>query len=509
MDPSHLTIECAPFDSLKAAICAACGAGDDWSSPQFEYLQSYLRRGGARAKTMVIEKPYVDRHYLEEYGAYYFSALRNGGPTTTRIHFFATEFDRNKLSEWVQEAAAGDPEKQRKIQHDLDEDYIGFMTVRPIPSAPVGRTILRPYEDKPTRSYIPSEGGHPVHLMGFELMARGLPFQQQEQAVGACATTAIWCAMSRVVRADGGRAPTPYSVTQAATRHYLQDRALPAVSGLELAQFTSAVSEFGYAPYVLKPEKEYATFVLSLKCYLRSGIPAVLVVHEASGEYHAVTASGYRLGDGEEAAADIQVVPAKGAELRSKGISRLYVHDDRFGPYVRMQLAPAADDDAETKLVRVGPKTGDPAHDAGGEVYYALFPLYPKIRLTARELILLGLDMLPVVRYLLSDEERAKLNTEVFFMHGGAYQKQLVALGLDDPKRIERFVSEIALPRYIGIVRFQLDDAVLVDIVCDTTDIYREYPRCAPVLAVFPFSSKHVAPFQTALKPMSPWAIVL
>ena len=73
-------------------------------------------------------------------------------------------------------------------------------------------------EDKPARAYIPSEGGHPVHLMGLELEARGLPFQQQEQAVGACATTAIWSALSRVARADGNRAPTPFSVTQAPVR---------------------------------------------------------------------------------------------------------------------------------------------------------------------------------------------------------------------------------------------------------------------------------------------------
>lgn len=109
-------------------------------------------------------------------------------------------------------------------------------------------------------------------------------------------------------------------------------------------------------------------------------------------------------------------------------------------------------------------------------VCYALFPLYPKLRLTARELIGIGLDMMPIVRSLLSQEERQQLNAELFFMHGGDYQKQLLALGLDDPQRVERFVSEVSLPRYVGIVRFQLHDAALVDIVCDTTDIRRDYP---------------------------------
>lgn len=508
MRPSQLTIECAPFDGLKEAIRTACGAGDDWTSPQFEYVQSYLR-GDARAKTLVIEKPYVDRHYLEEYSAYYFSSLRNGGSTTTRIHFFNDEFDRAKLVGWVQQAAA-DSDKLREIQEQLDRAYLGFMTVRPIPSAPIGRTILRPYEDKPTRSYIPSEGGHPVHLLGFELKARGLPFQQQEQAVGACATTAVWSAMSRVVRADGGRAPTPYSVTQAATRHYLRDRALPAVSGLEVAQLTAAVREFGYAPYVLKPANEHGTFALSLKCYLRSGIPAVLVLEDGRGEYHAVTASGYRLGDDEEHAADIKVVfPDEGGELSSKGISRIYVHDDRFGPYVRMQLKPPPDPDSDTVLERVGPATGDPAAGAGGKVCYALFPLYPKLRLSGRDLIGLGLDMLPVVRSVLTEAERAVLNVEVFFTHGGRYQSRLLASGLEDPTRVERFLSGTSLSRYVGIVRFQLDDGALVDIICDTTDIRRDYPRRAPVLAVFPFAVKHVTTFTQALAPMAPWAMVV
>lgn len=80
------------------------------------------------------------------------------------------------------------------------------------------------------------------------------------------------------------------------------------------------------------------------KCYMHSGIPAVLVLEDPRGGYHAVTAAGYRLGDDEEPAADIKVeFLDEGGELSSNGISRIYVHDDRFGPYVRMKLTPPAD----------------------------------------------------------------------------------------------------------------------------------------------------------------------
>lgn len=138
-----------------------------------------------------------------------------------------------------------------------------------------------------------------------------------------------------------------------------------------------------------------------------------------------------------------------------------------------------------------------------------MFPLYPKLRLTARELIGLGLDMMPVVRSTLSVEEREQLNVEVFFMQGGRYQNQLLSLGLEQPWRVEQFLSEVALSRYVGVIRFQLDDAALVDIVCDTTDIRRDYPRRAPVLAVFPFADQHVEPFRHLMAPMAPWALVV
>jgi len=39
------------------------------------------------------------------------------------------------------------------------------------------------------------------------------------------------------------------------------------------------------------------------------------------------------------------------------------------------------------------------------------------------------------------------------------------------------------MSRYVGVVRFQLDDGALVDFVCDTNDTRREYPRRAPVLS--------------------------
>ena len=89
-------------------------------------------------------------------------------------------------------------------------------------------------------AYALAPAPYDVHLAGLRLRVRGIPFQQQEQAVGACATTAIWSALARVMRSDGGRAPTPFAVTEAATKHYVSDRAFPAAAGLEPRQILEA-----------------------------------------------------------------------------------------------------------------------------------------------------------------------------------------------------------------------------------------------------------------------------
>ena len=102
------------------------------------------------------------------------------------------------------------------------------------------------------------------HIAGLRLRVRGIPFQQQEQAVGACATTAIWSTLARVMRSDGGRAPTPFAVTEAATKHFLSDRAFPASSGLEPRQILEAFRQFGYSPLYFEPKKEHAQFQLAV-----------------------------------------------------------------------------------------------------------------------------------------------------------------------------------------------------------------------------------------------------
>ena len=77
----------------------------------------------------------------------------------------------------------------------LQNSYLGFSVIRPLPGSPVGRTVLPtfgPTTQLGLRREFASIREYAVHLGGFELKVSGLPFQQQDQGVSACATTALW-----------------------------------------------------------------------------------------------------------------------------------------------------------------------------------------------------------------------------------------------------------------------------------------------------------------------------
>lgn len=434
----------------------------------------------------------MDRHYLEEFAGYYATALYPPPSKTTRIHVLSEKLTDEQFRVILERAGAG----EFKASCDaLQAIYFGYIVVRPIPSAPIGRTVLAPYEStKARRCFAPAATQHNVHIAGLKVQIDGVPFQQQDQAVGACATTAIWSAISRVARADGGRAPTPLAITLAATRHLLSDRPLPALSGLDLSQTLAAIRESGFSPWVLKAEVEHDTFKLALKCCVRSGIPVILQLrYDGDAALHAVTVVGFREDDDDEPAEDIAISLGGGSvTLRAKGMSRVYAHDDRLGPYARFVWQRPKKKDATWPLLRFKPgQPGFEKYEGPGKIWNAIVPLYPKLRLAPTDLIALGSELLPLMRFLAGKDGRDRLKVDLRYAHAGRYLEEVFRLGIG-AARASKVAMTAVLPRYVGIVQFSIDDEWLVDIVCDTTDIKRDAP--APILLAIP---RHVAHSQT------------
>lgn len=451
--------------------------------PQVRYLATYLTHDEVAARTMVVERPYIDRHYLQEFVGHYATTLRPVPSTTTRVHFFREPIE---ASAWDSIVGGAATEGVEQTERALCEAYLGYIVVRPLAACPVGRTALAPYPFTRSRHYPPGLTTHDVHLHGLTLRVKALPFQQQDRALGACATTAMWSAVARVMRADGGRAPTPLEVARSVPGVHAQLVASP--DGLTLEQMRGTVRALGYDAHVFTPS-DRDEFLLMLKSYVAGGIPVVLRLRLADGEVHATTIAGMRVHDDEVSARDL-VLRSGTDQVTSLGLSRLYLHDDRLGPYARFVFVDPTE--AETEEARSGGyppplyirfearKPGFTDYEAPARIETALVPLYPKIRTTAKGLLGCAGEYLPLVRAI-AGSSRDRLRLEVFYALGGDYLRHVGDV-LRDAGRLTGLRRTAFLSRYVGVLRFHVDDDWLLDLVLDTTDVMRGRSEATPLV---------------------------
>ncbi|HSN97197.1 MAG TPA: hypothetical protein VLS89_02830, partial [Candidatus Nanopelagicales bacterium] len=287
-------IRCVQFSRDAFVREVLDGSGAPFGGPisqQTRYLAGYLEKD-LGVKSLLIEEHYIDRHFIEEFSAYYSRCLATVPNSCRRIHAFNIPLDDATLDDMLSRAASGELEV---VQRQIRAAYCGFIVLRPLATAPIGRTVLRYPEDRAERKYLPTLS-YTVHLLGFDFEVRGIAFQQQDVAVAACATTAIWTALQRVVRNEGGRPPTPSAVTHAAMQYDTHDgRPLPGRGGLKISQLCNALRFFNFAPELVTVGNDPGMFLRYLGVYIRSGIPIILCLDGTrGGSGHTVTVVGYR-----------------------------------------------------------------------------------------------------------------------------------------------------------------------------------------------------------------------
>jgi hypothetical protein len=273
-------------------------------------------------------------------------------------------------------------------------------------------------------------------------------------------------------------------VTLAATGHRVQARAFPALAGLDLDQMATAIHAFGYQPHVFQRAGESDDFFLALKTYLRSGIPVVVRARVVDGDLHALTLVGFRERTRESASegGDLEIGEGNRPKLRSRGVERWYAHDDRLGPYARLGFV-ADGTERHTKLELLPSESGFEHLETPMVFADAIVPLYPKLRLTAEELVGFGVDLSPTVRFLAGAED--DVHVEPRFMLGGEYLRVLHGRPIDRDRIVE-ICTSLVLSRYVGVISWSRDDMWLLDAVYDTTDLRRGDTSRPPLLALVP-----------------------
>jgi hypothetical protein len=457
------------------------------------YLHSYLSDLGAAS--VLVERHYVDRHFVDDFVTYYARSFATPNPHCLRLHFFRG-LDPTQL-EALTRLSCTDPVQRNETEQALQEAYLGFVVRRPLRGAHMGRTVLQTY---------PSDGGrhyevvrpYRVHLAGCKLSVNGLAYQQQDQGAAVCASTALWCALQRVAFIAGHRTPTPSEITKAAHSPF------PAEAGLNFIQMAEALSTLGYVAEWFTPADNRALFRARVAACLRSQLPVILTIVRvfetpnkgrlSSG--HAVTVTGYC----EPAApAEVFLHPQATAAvgMRTAALQTLYVHDDNLGSHAHYEFEDSMEVD-ELGNPRLSLFRGDKKRTAKWwptdtwHVLGALVPKAPKMRLSMGTLLRQILGVRPLLQRMYPGMD---IHFDVRLCSGVEYRSEILTRNLD-PAGLYDFVTGLSLPRHIGVVEAYHGQVHLLDVLVDISEVSRqEVPAILGIVA--PGVGKNDPPGQT------------
>ena len=150
------------------------------------YFENYFSTLGAA--TILIEKEYVDRDFLEDFAAYYVRCFYPYERKCSRLHFFSHAFASDDFDALLCGTNGG------LTEQELQNAYLGFIVVKPLSQTIIGRTCLKTYPEDNGRRWFPITRRYEAHLYGMTLTVETLAFQEQDHVAAACATSSLWSA---------------------------------------------------------------------------------------------------------------------------------------------------------------------------------------------------------------------------------------------------------------------------------------------------------------------------
>ena len=471
----------ATHDALFTALASSWNSRSEVASfAQAKFLARYMSDLGAA--TLVIEHEYVDRDYLDDYANYYAKCFTAYHRLCRRIHVFRHTFDRHYLDA----AVRGGPGNAEETKLREPGCYLGFVVGRPIPRAVVGRTCLAIYNETDERRY-PTAALYDADLLGIRLQVRTLPYQEQDHAVAACATVALWSSFHATARLFGGRTASPAQITRAAhtTHHY--GRPLPS-TGLQIPQMCSAVRFADLDPEIIDV-KSNVPLKSAAYAYLRAGIPVILGVRVEGRGLHAMTIAGYRMQPLQPDSVTTDPPPTEVASNRTcapltgRRIARFYVHDDQIGPFARIVPEPAQqtgfDSQKSPPLVFRGGWQDDLGRARVLSPVFLLIPTYTKIRvrfldvLTIVERVHKMLNLVMGTLRKPAGATEAAMEWDIHLTTIGALRESARASPADPGARDLMYMRH---PRFVWRVTLSLGPRRGLDLLVDATDMDRGVP---------------------------------
>lgn len=363
---------------------------------------------------------------------------------------------------------------------------MGFAVIRPFNPPLFGRTVIALYPDDPLRRgrrvTTPSRD-YFVHLVGVRLAVKGLAWQPQDAAVGACATIALWTMLHSSAFDDHHAIPTTAAITIDAHRDNSYGRPAFPSPGLTSFQLSGAIKAQRLSPIIIEGDKDTGKgfsrqrFLSTCAAFLRSGYP-VLLTGKLGGEHHAICATGFREPEGTNRPGSDEV------RLHDDDIEHVYVHEDNLGPGVRCRVE---ERDGRVRLVAEAPPSrATPVYPDPTTGYAEFCPMsmivaaHEDIRITPDGLHDLGLQiakllLLAVRRFSPLKHPNVDLSLQTRFICVREYLSvEIAASGLAPEvlSRVRFSLTEVAAPMslHLGLVQISINQRPTLHVLFDTTD---------------------------------------
>ena len=313
----RITYTVASLDTADAWGGLAHALGDGHPAAVQNTIR-HLRILGA--KSYVLEEPYIDRDYSADYLHFYARTFRTHARHCKRAHFFSDD-----LSPLLRQSRS--TEQLRQLREFARTSYCGFSVIRPLSTAPIGRTVLRAEVRgrQGMEANVTCRAPFHSNLLGVDLEVTGAAYLQQDARVGACAQVAIWAGMRHMHARYGYNWVSVADITRLATPTAPDEAtSLPAGSDfLATERMLRAISDAGYQPLCFR-RPDIAAAILP---YVESGIPVILGLDIGADVGHAVTVIGR-----------VFATQAQPTNTAIDYVPAFIVHDDQGGPYMSLPV---------------------------------------------------------------------------------------------------------------------------------------------------------------------------
>lgn len=401
----------------------------------FEAVVAHVKRLGAGH--CLVEYRYMDADYRNEHSQFYSTTFRRYPTIAHRIHFFKGPPTGDTL-----EAAL------ERLQPD---SYLGYAVMRPVPAAPVGRTMLPPLRSQ--SDAVTCLATDVVDLFGYALAVHGAPFVSQDGQLGRCAQATVWVTAYHHRLAFGGPRVLPGDIDRAIEKR-LQTRRHPS-PGLSVAEIGDAARAVGmptltYSLRELRRTERTQDALPLLRRYLDSGLPVTIVTRA-----HAFVVVGYE----------------ETEDAFGRPVATFLRQDDMAGPYEAVNWL---------EDVRYG------------AWQYALVPLPRKVYLAGEEAEIVALRglrnalqrsvHLAAIGLRVRIDGDPALRTRTYVVRSNHWKETLTARGYST--EVAAAYRSVRMPRWVWVT--ELYDATGeqgTDVVAEALVDSTEHPRDAHLLA--------------------------